>query len=439
MLSGDAGTPEERRQLVEDFRDSTQILLSTEAGAEGLEPPVLQPGGQLRPALEPAAHRAAHRPLPPLRPAARRAGDELLQPHERGGRAAVRAAGEEAEPVRRGIRCFATRSWGRSRTASDFERRILDIYQSCRSNEEINAAFDTLRNELEKRIDRRMTEARSLLIERFDGDVRRRLRVAGEQAKEVLSKRRQGAKALTGSVLGQSEPTRDRVRKAAGAVRGRTQDAITYLRLDAASLPARLAGMAGSEGWWFAHRFETTGLKPEEKVVHLILIRDGESFRAIPLQDAELFVRLPSQEETQRKPPPVSVSLSQEQALTMAKDEIVRAAERRNSLELDVTKERADRFAEDCLLEPRQALETTRAEWEKSRRGLTAIEDPAERIKARAHAERAEREYRRKLVALRNEEEKRYAQKDRSLAQLAQQAKVTERRSLIASAYFWLS
>ena len=58
---------------------------------------------------------------------------------------------------------------------------------------------------------------------------------------------------------------------------------------------------------------------------------------------------------------------------------------------------------------------------------------------ARAHAERLEREYRKKLASLRNEEEKRYAAKDRQIADLAHKAKVTEKRSLIASAYFWLA
>src|SRR6185312_4550234 len=36
LLSGDAGSPEERRALVEDFRHRSQILICTEAGAEGL-------------------------------------------------------------------------------------------------------------------------------------------------------------------------------------------------------------------------------------------------------------------------------------------------------------------------------------------------------------------------------------------------------------------
>ena len=41
------------------------------------QPPVLLARGELRPTLEPAAYRAAHRPLPPLRPEARRSGDQL--------------------------------------------------------------------------------------------------------------------------------------------------------------------------------------------------------------------------------------------------------------------------------------------------------------------------------------------------------------------------
>jgi hypothetical protein len=70
---------------------------------------------------------------------------------------------------------------------------------------------------------------------------------------------------------------------------------------------------------------------------------------------------------------------------------------------------------------------------------VLSSEDPAERVKARANADRLEREYRKKLASLRNEEEKRYAAKDRQITDLIQKAKVTEKRSLVASAYFWLS
>ena len=122
-----------------------------------------------------------------------------------------------------------------------------------------------------------------------------------------------------------------------------------------------------------------------------------------------------------------------------AKDEIIRAAERRNALELDMAKERADRYMEDCLLESREAVENARLAWAAARKEVLAAQEPTERAQARANSDRLEREYRKKLSSLRNEEEKRFAAKDRQLADLANKAKVTEKRSLIASAYIWLS
>jgi hypothetical protein len=214
---------------------------------------------------------------------------------------------------------------------------------------------------------------------------------------------------------------------------------VSYLSLDASALPARLSHLAGADGWWFAYRFDVSGLRPEERLLHLVLVRDGDAFRALPLQDAEHFLRLPARDEHRRAPPPVSVTAAQERALAQAREELVRAAERRSALELDLQRDRADRYAEDCLLEPREAVEKARAGWEAARRQVAEQADPADRVKARAGAERLERDYRRRLQALRMEEEKRYAHKDRSLAGMAQQAKVAEKRALIASAYFWLA
>jgi hypothetical protein len=58
----------------------------------------------------------------------------------------------------------------------DFERRILAIYQTCRTLAEIEAAFQALRDELQARIDDRMAATRRKLLEYFDEDVHARLR-----------------------------------------------------------------------------------------------------------------------------------------------------------------------------------------------------------------------------------------------------------------------
>jgi superfamily II DNA or RNA helicase len=57
----------------------------------------------------------------------------------------------------------------------DIERRILDIVQSCRNNDEINAAFDALQSELVVEIDEAKTTARNKLLAEMDDKVIERL------------------------------------------------------------------------------------------------------------------------------------------------------------------------------------------------------------------------------------------------------------------------
>jgi hypothetical protein len=70
----------------------------------------------------------------------------------------------------------------------DFERRVLDIYQQCRSPEEIEAAFKALRKELDETIASRIRDTRQALLEHFDEDVHARLKVNLTGAREQLDR-----------------------------------------------------------------------------------------------------------------------------------------------------------------------------------------------------------------------------------------------------------
>jgi hypothetical protein len=70
----------------------------------------------------------------------------------------------------------------------DFERRILDIYQSCRSEAEIQEAFAHLQQELDVQIQVRMKETRRLLLEHFDADVHERFRNGLAETRHTLDK-----------------------------------------------------------------------------------------------------------------------------------------------------------------------------------------------------------------------------------------------------------
>ncbi len=58
----------------------------------------------------------------------------------------------------------------------DFERRVLDIYQECRTENEIQSAFATLQKELEESIQTKLKDTRKVLLEHFDEDVHERLK-----------------------------------------------------------------------------------------------------------------------------------------------------------------------------------------------------------------------------------------------------------------------
>jgi hypothetical protein len=59
----------------------------------------------------------------------------------------------------------------------DFEKRILAIYQTCRTPAAIDAAFASLRAEMDASIQARMQDTRRQLLENFDADVHERLRL----------------------------------------------------------------------------------------------------------------------------------------------------------------------------------------------------------------------------------------------------------------------
>ena len=70
----------------------------------------------------------------------------------------------------------------------DFEKRIAQIYQECRTEEEIQSSFDALQNDLETQIDETIDLTRQKLLENFDEEVHEKLKVNLKESKNYLSK-----------------------------------------------------------------------------------------------------------------------------------------------------------------------------------------------------------------------------------------------------------
>lgn len=83
----------------------------------------------------------------------------------------------------------------------DIERRIAQVYQECRTAEEIQTAFDKIQAELDEQIATRMDETRRNLLEHFDIDVHARIKLRMEESERALGYHQELLRDLTRAEL----------------------------------------------------------------------------------------------------------------------------------------------------------------------------------------------------------------------------------------------
>ncbi len=84
----------------------------------------------------------------------------------------------------------------------DLERRILNVYQNCRTSQEIQVAFDELQQELDEKIKARLEKTQRALIENIDEEVRAKLRVRKNETQACLTQQETILLKLTRAELG---------------------------------------------------------------------------------------------------------------------------------------------------------------------------------------------------------------------------------------------
>ncbi len=189
-----------RAALIEHFRDSATILLATEAAAEGVN---LQ-----------FCSLVVNYDLPwnPQRIEQRigrchRYGQKhdvvvinFLNERNDADRRVLELLGEKFS-LFSGVFGASDDVLGSIELGVDFEKRILAIYQECRTPEEIEAAFRKLQEEMDESIRARMDDTRRKLFDRFDEDVHQRLRIKLADTKAQLDRVGQRFWSLTQFVL----------------------------------------------------------------------------------------------------------------------------------------------------------------------------------------------------------------------------------------------
>ena len=279
----------------------------------------------------------------------------------------------------------------------DFEKRIAQIYQLCRSPKEIKEAFDALQEELQEQISDKMLKARTTLLENFDESVKQKLRSNLAETRDNLNQFEQILWQLTRSFFADFADFNDnnhsfilhpffdngafswfrrfpgeymmvssehrRTTKLNDGVRPYrigdplAQYMLTGLKaapvpvsevtLDYSNSPLNVAfikRLVGQSGWLTVEQLTIDSFEKEDILLHACITDKGET---VPSDIAEYMLRLPGSED------PLNVELSETvatalaDAITAQRAEITAANAERNNNFFEEEMEKLDNWADD--------------------------------------------------------------------------------------------
>jgi superfamily II DNA/RNA helicase len=285
----------------------------------------------------------------------------------------------------------------------DFERRIVDIYQNCRTTEAINEQFEQLRLDLDEQIVETMNSTRTKLLEHFDAEVHDRLRVSLAESTQFIDKATEQLWRVTTHVLrddAEIDPTTRAFSLSAppsfaapdtavgryrlsrdddgDAHRYRPHHPLALAVLDAAmkletpfvelifdysAWPVRsevVAPLVGSSGTIVAEHLRLDGVEAEDHVILVAMTDDGQSLTAD--QTRRLFdIPASTAPTTPSDLSPAVVDLAKRRV-----DELLGHISARQGAWFDDEMDKLDRWAED----KRASLKTTLREHDDALKSL---------------------------------------------------------------------
>jgi helicase-like protein len=308
----------------------------------------------------------------------------------------------------------------------DFEKRIADIYQRCRTPEEINASFDRLQQELSQQIDEAMTRTRQQLFENFDAEVIEKLRISRDSSTAYLDhyermlmelthhELRDHIKVLDGVSSFQltSCPFVDDIPIGLYELPRRSGEAYLY-RLahplaqhvlaqakDRALSPAEmifdytnhlptisvLKPLVGQEG---SLRLSLLTIESLDQIEdYLIIAALADNGQPLDVEQSSRLLRLPAWDWHTVNAPPASEPLA---SITMCRqDAILQSISQRNAVFFEVEVNKLDGWAEDLKVGLEREIKELDRQIREARRTATATPTLQEKIEAQKHVKSLE-------------------------------------------------
>ena len=350
---------------------------------------------------------------------------------------------------------------GRIEGGLDFEKRILQIYDTCRQPEQIEAAFNALQAELEEVIADRIKDTQSQLLENFDEDVHDRLKLRLDEAEARLDKLGRWFWGVTRYALNDrarfdeqsyafslsTPPTGVAQLAPPGRyqlIRGAAQPdmlahayrlshplgewsidtslnaetPVATLKLDYSKHGARVSvieRLRGMSGWLTLARVEVTAFETTEALLFSGLTDDGQ---VLDQEACEKLMAIPAA----GKPTPLSTSVPEallansQRAVAATIAQVLEANQRLFNEERD----KLERWADDKLLAAEEALKNTKAriaQLKRDARKAVTLQEQDAIQRELAEWERKQRRQRQEIFAV---EDEIIAKRDELIASLQQ-------------------
>ena len=346
---------------------------------------------------------------------------------------------------------------GRIEGGLDFEKRILQIYDTCRQPEQIEAAFNALQTELEEVIADRIKDTQSQLLENFDEDVHDRLKLRLQDAEARLDKLGRWFWGVTCFALegrarfdeqsyafSLNTPPTGIATGRYQLIRGAAQPdmlahayrlshplgewsidtslnaatPVATLKLDYSKHGARVSvieRLRGMSGWLTLARLEVTAFETTEALLFSGLTDDGQ---VLDQEACEKLMAIPAA----GKPTPLSTAVPEallansQRAVAATVAQVLEANQRLFNEERD----KLERWADDKLLAAEEALKNTKAriaQLKRDARKAVTLQEQDGIQRELSELERKQRRLRQEIFAV---EDEIIAKRDELIASLQQ-------------------
>ena len=350
---------------------------------------------------------------------------------------------------------------GRIEGGLDFEKRVLQIYDTCRQPEQIEAAFNQLQTELEEVIADRVKDTQSQLLENFDEDVHDRLKLRLQDAEARLDKLGRWFWGVTRYALSDrarfdeqsyafslSTPPGGIAPGRYQLMRGATQpDMLAHayrlshplgewsidaclaaptpaatVKLDYAKHGARISvieKLRGKSGWLTLVRLEVTAFETSEALLFSGLTDDGEP---LDQETCEKLMGIPAAGKpaalvgTPDADVPQALAANSQRAVAATIAQVLEANQRLFNEERD----KLERWADDKLLAAEEALKNTKARIAQLKRDARKAATLQEQDGIQRELSELERKQRRLRQEIFTVEDEIIAKRDELIASLQQ-------------------